>query len=399
MKKIWNNIVSKLIVINISYGILDIFLSSFLISYIMRSFDNQIVGVALFYIFWAATVWAGFVAVGDWTKRKNKMNVFRISILLRIAACIILGICELNMPVAILVASILGLSDGAMNLPWHNIISEKLTRQQLIQYSGYRQSVSHLAKVTLPVLIGALITASSYTVMVWLVIPFSVLSFLVSFTVQSKPTSTQPVRLRPYARRACQCRFTRRLLWAEFLRGLSFDRITVMMTMLIVYFMHTDLALGGVKSLQSLFMIVMGIILGRFLTPAGFPRLIALADFCIVAVSLIFFAMPTTAMLITYLLIYTVAEKIFFQMMEMNMTNGSNYNTLNCRHKIEYFITRESTLNLGRIVNLLGLLVIGLMGGGVNAVIIYLVAMVLLTIPLARLSIGISCDINKKNPR
>lgn len=396
MKKILNNIISKLIVINVSYGILDIFLSSFLISYIMQSFSNQIIGVAIFYIFWSLMVWIGFVTAGDFTKRRNKMNVFRVSIILRIVACVILGLCDLNMSIVIMVASIMGLADGAMNLPWHNIISEKLSKSQLIKYTGYRQSVSYLVKVTLPVILGALLTASSYSIMVWMVIPFSILSFIVSFAVHSASSSNEPVALRKYARQCRKCKFTRRLLLTEFLRGLSFDRISIITTMLIVYYMHTDFALGWIKSLQSLCVIMAAAVMGRFLTPAWMPRLISYTTVGIVLASLIFLFVPTTPVLIAYLLIYIVAEKIFFQLLEMNVTNASNYNRLNRCNKIEYFVVRESALCTGRILNQLVLLAIGLLGGGVNQIIIMLIIMVLMTVPIAKLSISVCHSINAR---
>lgn len=396
MKRFLSNIISKLIVINISYGILDIFLSSFLVSYIMRSFTNPIIGVAVFYIFWAMAIWLGFVFGGAWAKRRNKMIVFRGSIILRITACMILGLLPLNMPVVIAVASTLGLADGAMNLVWHNIVSEKLTKQQLIQYSGYRQSVSHTAKMVLPVLIGALITVSSYTMMVWLVIPFSILSFLVSFALQSHPTSNTPIQLKKYVARCRKCPVTRKLLLTEFLRGFSLDRISIMMTMLIVYFMYTDFALGSVKSLQSMFIILAGMAFGRFLTPRGIGRVIKVAAFFIVATSLIFLGFQTTPVLIGYLLIYTVADKAFTQMMEMNMINTSNYNELNRKNKVEYFITRETVLTLGRLLNLCILFTIGLLGGASGALIVFLVVLVLMSIPVAKLAISVSQDINNK---
>lgn len=397
MKRFFSNIISKLIVINISYGILDIFLSSFLVSYIMRSFSNPIIGVAVFYIFWAMAIWMGFVMGGIWAKRRNKMTIFRGSLVLRIASCMMLGLLPLNMPVVIAVATTLGLADGAMNLVWHNIVSEKLTKQQLIQYSGYRQSVSHTAKMVLPVLIGALITVSSYSMMVWLVIPFSVLSFLVSFTLQSHPASTSTLQIKKYVSRCRKCPFTRKLLLNEFLRGFSFDRISIMMTMLIVYFMYTDFALGSVKSLQSLFIIMAGMAFGRFLTPRGIGHVIKIAASLIVVTSLIFLGFQTTPVLIGYLLIYTVSDKLFAQMMEMNMINMSNYTDLNRQNKVEYFITRETVLSLGRLLNLCILFTIGLLGGGREALIIFMVALVLMSIPVARLAISVSQDINNKN--
>lgn len=395
MKKLLNNIVSKLIIINISYGILDIFLTSFLVSYIMRSFSNPLVGVGVFYIFWSLTVCLGFVLVGDWTKRGNKMTVFRASIVLRIAACVILGCIPLNLPVAIGVATLLGLSDGAMNLPWHNIVSEKLSRQQLIQYSGYRQSVSRILKVVLPVIVGALINLSSYTMMVWMVIPFSVLSFMMSYQVQSRATSHSPLNLKSFFQKGMRCRFTRILMLAEFLRGICFNWLGTIMTMFVVYFLHTDLALGTVQSVQSLFIILIGFAIGRFLTPPRMPRLTLWGAGCIVLAAMIFLTMPSSATLIACMLIYTIGEKLVYQLMEMNVINGSNYNPVNKKNKVEYFIIREGALNVGRIMCLGVMLIMGLMGGGLGALIWLFGLMAMGTIPVAMLSGWVSRAVNK----
>lgn len=389
----FNNIVTRLIAINISYGILDIFLTSFLISYIMRSFENQMVGVAVFYIFWAIMITLGFYLAGDRTKRGNKMTVFRVSILLRICACIILGTCSLNLPIVILVASVLGLSDGAMNLPWNNIISEKLSKNQLIKYTGYRQSVAHTMRVVLPMLVAMLITASSYSVMVWMVVPFSMLSFLLSFSIKSVPASNNGLKMKSYLAKCRKNAFNKKLFFCEFVRGMSVDRLLIVMPMLIVYFMHTDFALGWVQSLASVVIIVSSAFVGRFLTLRGFPMLLTISSAFMLGSVLLFLSLHTVPSLVIYMLVYSVAGRIFFQLLEMNMTNGSNYSALNRDNKVEYFISRECCLNMGRAFSCMVLLVIGLLGGGANALGIMSLAMVILTVLLAFLAVSVSRDI------
>ncbi len=393
MLKFFNNIVARLIAINISYGILDIFLTSFLISYIMRSFENQMVGVAVFYIFWAIMITLGFYLAGDRTKRGNKMAVFRVSILLRICACIILGTCSLNLPIVILVASVLGLADGAMNLPWHNIISEKLSKPQLIKYTGYRQSVAHIMRVVLPMLVAMLITASSYSVMVWMVVPFSVFSFLLSFSVKSAPASSNGLKMKSYLAKCRTNAFNRKLFFCEFVRGLSVDRLLIVMPMLIVYFMHTDFALGWVQSLSSVAIIVSSAFIGRFLTLRGFPMLLTIASVSMLGSVLLFLCLHTVPSLVIYMLVYSVAGRVFFQLLEMNMTNGSNYSALNRENKVEYFISRECCLNLGRAFNCIVLLVIGLLGGGAHALGIMSLIMVIITAFVAVLGVSVSRDV------
>ena len=75
------------------------------------------------------------------------------------------------------------------------------------------------------------------------------------------------------------------------------------------------------------------------------------------------------------------------------MTNGSNYSTLNRDNKVEYFISRECCLNMGRAFSCTVLLVIGLLGGGANALGIMSLAMVILTVFLAFLAVSVSRDI------
>lgn len=396
IKKIFGNIVSKLIVVSISYGILDILLSSFLISYIMRSFSDQIVGVAIFYICWVITLTSGFVLAANKTKRGNKMAVFRVAIILRIIACIVLGTIPMNMTIAVLSGCLLGFADGYMNMPWHNILSDKLNKQQVIQYNGYRTSVSHTMKIFLPIIIGTFISLSSYSMMVWLVIPFSVLSYLVSFTISDTPTSRNGVQIAGYFRKCIRDGFTRRQLMSEFMRGLSIDRMQYIITILIVYIMHTDIALGAVKSAASVAMIFAGIILGRFLTMRAFPRLFTVCCIFLIAGTLLFLGIPTATTLVVYTLVYSVAENIFFRLLDMNVTNASNYNKLNRTNKIEFFLVREIVLNSGRLLNLFILLILGLCGVGVFGLTVFTLCMALAAIPVARLSIQISRDIARR---
>ena len=392
LRKLLENIVSRLIAVNVSYDILDILLSSFLISYIMRSFSNQIVGVAVFYICWTLTIMAGYILAANRIRHCEKMAVFRISIILRISACVILGTVSLNMLVAVLVGCLLGFASGYMNMPWNNVLSEKLSKEQLIKYFGYTTSVSHILKVFMPLLIGMFIDLSSYSTMVWMVVPFSVLSYIISFTIDSRATSRRG-QIMVYLHKCRKDNFTKRILTAEFIRGMSINRLEHVITMLIVYVMHTDVALGAVKSATSLAIILVSACMGRFLTIRVFPRPLTICCGFMILSALLFLGLQTAAMLVVYTLVYSVAERVFSQLLKMNMVNASNYNQLNRTHKTEYFLVREIFLNIGRMTHLLILLIIGLCGVGMMGLMILALSMVLMAVPLARLSIQNSRDI------
>ena len=165
------------------------------------------------------------------------------------------------------------------------------------------------------------------------------------------------------------------------------------MPMLIVYFMHTDFALGWVQSLSSVAIIVSSAFIGRFLTLRGFPMLLTIASVSMLGSVLLFLCLHTVPSLVIYMLVYSVAGRVFFQLLEMNMTNGSNYSALNRENKVEYFISRECCLNLGRAFNCIVLLVIGLLGGGAHALGIMSLIMVIITAFVAVLGVSVSRDV------
>ncbi|MDR0726510.1 MAG: hypothetical protein LBF37_00435 [Rickettsiales bacterium] len=58
--------------------ITDLFVGTFLVSYIMHSSLNEIISVSIYQFFYYLALIAGFYIFADWVKRKNKVNLFRL---------------------------------------------------------------------------------------------------------------------------------------------------------------------------------------------------------------------------------------------------------------------------------------------------------------------------------
>ena len=119
-----------LVVFSALRNVTDLFLGTFLISFLMQNSLNEILSVSTYKLFEYAATCAGFFIFAHWCKRYNKVAVFALNQVPKIAllAAIILldtRVAEYVMPLGILY----GIGSSMYHLPMNAMVGEKKRSQ------------------------------------------------------------------------------------------------------------------------------------------------------------------------------------------------------------------------------------------------------------------------------
>ncbi len=364
-----------LVIFSALRNITDLFLGTFLISFIMQLSANEILSVSAYKLFEYTATSAGFFIFAHWCKRYNKVTVFAMNQIPKIALLVAIIMLDTQVAQYVIPLGILyGIGAAMYHLPMNLMISEKSTRDTLPLYVGIKTATNYAVKVIVPVTLGFFvivpvtlgffIDTGSYTQVAYVLLFLSVIELcLMPMLTTSRHRSKKPVDFRGFFH--CMMRFSviRNLFAMEIMRGFGTGLLASVITMYTVFMFKTNLNLGIFTTLFSIFSIITSWICGRFGKPRYYPYMILISMFVTLGGISIFIWQTTPITFLVYNLIYSTAIAIMDQLCSVNMYALSNSKCITSNHKIEYFVFRDFALFIGRWIGYVGLMYIGVFGG------------------------------------
>jgi len=355
-----------MILLNALRKVSDLFLGTFLISFIMKLSGNEMVAVGLYMLFQYVAAIAGFFLFANQVKRHNKVTVLRLNLIPKIillASIIALGenVVEYVVPLGILY----GINMAMYHLPMNTMLGEKASSKQMSRYISLNSVINHLVKVVSPVLLGLFITTSSYIEMSWALLVLVVVELVSTlFMSSSRHRSKNPIDFIGFFN--CMMRFPiiRAIFAMEILRGFTISgALGTIITMYTVYMFDTDLNLGILTTLFSLCAIIVCWCMGRYVRQKMYASVLTICMFIIAGTMGGFLIWTTPLMFLLYRLMDSTAIQSVDQICNVNAFNMSKSKCVTANHKVEYFVFRDMALFIGRWIGYVGLIYIGVFGG------------------------------------
>ncbi|MCL2629751.1 MAG: MFS transporter [Alphaproteobacteria bacterium] len=361
-----NNDAKLLLAANSLNRVTDLFLGTFFISFIMHNSINEIVSVSLYKLFVFIVILAGFFALAGFVKRKDKVAVFRMNVIPKIACLLaIIFLKDRVIDYVIHMGVIYGLATALYWSPMHCMVGEKVASGAMTKYIGYNSMVMGLTQVISPIILGLFITVGSYEEMARALIVICLVELALTFFIKpSMHRSKNKVDLKGFFR--CTTRFPiiRKLFSIEILQGFSWaGAIGTIITMHVVYMFKTDLMLGIFTTAFSIVAIITSFWFGKFGKKSVFPKIFFatfLATLCTLPLFLFYTSEVT---FLAYNFVQVSGMGLLSQIVGVNMYCLSKSSCVSKDHKTEYFVFREAALGLGRMLSFATLLLIGIIGG------------------------------------
>lgn len=354
-----------LIVFSALRNITDLFLGTFLISFLMQNSLNEILSVSTYKLFEYTATCAGFFIFANWCKKYNKVAVFalnQIPKILLLTAIVLLGVhvSEYVIPLGILY----GIGAAMYHLPMNTMVGEKSNKNTVGLYVGTKLATTYTVKVIVPITLGFFIDTSSYVSVAWFLLALSMLELiLMLFISPSRHRSTKPIDFGGFVR--CMMRFpiVRNLFAMEMMRGFGTGLLASVITMYTVFMFKTDLNLGIFTTLFSICSIATSWLLGRYGKWKNYPHIILISMFVALCGISIFIWRATQITFLFYNLVYATAIITLEQLCSVNVFALSKTRCITTNHKVEYFVFRDFALFIGRWIGYVGLMYIGVFGG------------------------------------
>ena len=359
MKEKLSNI-AKILVIDQSIGkIIGIFLGTFLAAYFYRITEENIFYLAIYNIIGWIIATIGAFLVSDIIKRKNKVALYRFGIFVKsfyIFVIIILG--EKIIDYVYLIGILYGISTATTGFPFNMIESENISIGERSKYIGYASVATEIVSLVVPVFLGAYITFSSYEIAAILILVFSVLKLFLSFKIKNKNVQAPKVDLKGFYNILKQDATLKKLYIIEFLKGINrYGVMSLIVSLLIIYYTNNELELGTWTSLFSLLTIIAMFLFGKYYTKNKKKTLLLISSIIMLISFFLILYKINLITIIIYNIVYYVFMNIILKITEVDLFNYSNRDNYKDKFNTEFFIFRELFLNIGRTLGYTALLV------------------------------------------
>lgn len=356
---------SKIIILDRVIGnTIDLFLNTFLAAYFYKITEDNMIYIAIYYIIVWAFATIGAIILGDCIKRKNKVKLYRCGTIIKAGYILLIIILkEKILDYIWLIAIIYGITVSITGFPFNMLESEAVDSKERTKYMGYKSAIGEITKVIVPIFLGAYITFSSYQIAAILVFVLSIIKVIITFFIKNVNNRNEKITLKRFVKEVkARPNYPIKKLWViEFFKGITFNGVLdIIISLLIIYEVKTELNLGIWSSLFSICMIItMMIFAKKYNKKRPKPILLVCSFSIIVSFVLIMFKVNMTTIII-YNLMYYIFMKMLYTITDINLFDYSNKPPFEKELNTEYFIFREISLNIGRVLGYVILLFVGL---------------------------------------
>lgn len=386
-KKMEGNII---IAINAMKKIMVLFLGPFLTAYFIKTSQESIIDLSIYYIFSYILLAIGSFIVASIIKNKFRMGMLRIGIILNffyIMSIIILKEEIINH--LGLISILYGISSSAYWFPYNLFVINKIDNNYRTEYTVKSKIISSIIGVLCPIILGSIITVTNYELTAIIILFISLIQIILSFILTSEKEIDLPkFNLKKTWNKLKNNKQIRRMSIVEFFIGMNVSdgALEILMTILIFNSFKTNMNLGIITSITTILSMIFVDIYGKIYKKRNDKNIIIISSILPVVSVLTLLLWRNNVTVIIYNVCYVIFTALLTLTREIRLFNLSDSYIVSKENQSEFFAIREEILNCGRIVGYLMLLFAGISGSQV----ILNIVMVILTLSILIMGMNIS---------
>ena len=259
MTKTRNTNMLGLLLVNLCFGIIAIFINIFLMAQIFVMTGESFVSLGLFSLLNFSFIFIFHIIGGTLCKRFNPIWVTRLSSVL---ACLLLILIILSYEELIyyymVFALLWGCVTGLYYCAYQFLVSKKSQGEETLSYISTYVSIASIVKLFFPVTFGAIIVLGNFIATASIILAISICQILATFLINHDPDQSPKLNIKGYFKAIKEANHLGpgiKLWFIIFLTGLA-DTIIIITTALVMLTFNTHLSLGVLTSVSYVFVMV-----------------------------------------------------------------------------------------------------------------------------------------------
>ena len=348
--------------------IMTIFLGPFLTAYFIKTSNESMVDLSIYYIFSYLLLGVGPFIVASIVKNKFRIGMFRVGVVFNFIYIMAIVLLREKVVENLWLISILyGISQSTYWFPYNLFVINKVENSERTSYTVKKNLIVYSIGVLFPIILGTAITITNFELTAIVILVISVVQIILSFmfTPDNSVSKLKKYNMVETWNKIKKNKQIKKIFLVEFLIGFSVSdgALGTLITILIFNAFKTDMNLGIITSISTI--LSMGAIKlyeKNFKNKSDKKILIFSSIIPVISVLALLFSTNNVT-----IIIYNLCYEIFVNgILELNRSirlfNISDSSIIKNEDQTEFFSIREGILNFGRILSYSILLFAGISG-------------------------------------
>lgn len=366
----------SLMICEIINSIIDLFLSTFLVAYLLNITNENISSVAIYYIIDYAITCISMYIIGYFLKKYNLANIYRAGILIKcLFVILIVSLREQIQYFLIPIAIVLGIAETIYWGACDNMVGLVTTENNREKYTTNKKIIRSFTKIIMPIVLGTSIELLSFFKVSIYVMVLALVQVILSLFIKIKNQNYKKFDLTTYLK-SINIKNNKKLkiiYKSSILYGILLNLIPTLVTIIIVMTYKTNFHLGFLNTIFAICS-MLTIFIFKKINNKKIQKNILIGGSLISLMSVIILVIKLGKIEVA---IYNIISHSFIVILEIlfNIERFNNEkNGINSEFYIENQIFINMIMQIGRIIGYGLLFIIGL-----NNNIIYFKTLLLIT--------------------
>lgn len=346
------------IICNCLLKIIELFVSTFLVAYLLTISNGNMFNIALYYIMYYIGLGIFYALFSCFLHKGNKIHFYRAGILLKCVFLILVSVLKEDIVDYIVpIALFYGLSSGLYWSSYNVMMNEAISSKSIQKFYGLYYIWGHIVNIIAPIVLGSIIDSGSFVQTAVYAFIISVLLFLATFLLVSRKEEGEKldfkgliknIKENKQGKAFFECYLT------SFLNGLRISTSTLI-TILIVLTFNSNVSLGSLSSIMAIVAILITFLFMKKYTSKKVKVVFLCLFLCAIGVGgiLLDISKPT---IVLFNVLYTIAM-IVPDNIQSQKRMGLIRITGKLKYALEHNVLAEGVLNIGRVISYVVLLV------------------------------------------
>lgn len=337
--------------------IMTIFLGPFLTAYFIKTSNESMVDLSIYYIFSYLLLGVGTFVVASIVTNKFRIGMFRVGVVFNFIYIMAIVLLREKVVENLWLISILyGISQSTYWFPYNLFVINKVENSERTSYTVKKNLIVYSIGVLFPIILGTAITITNFELTAIVILIISVIQIILSFmfTPDNSVSKLKKYNMVETWNKIKKNKQIKKIFLVEFLIGFSVSdgALGTLITILIFNAFKTDMNLGIITSISTI--LSMGAIKlyeKNFKNKSDKKILIFSSIIPVISVLALLFSTNNVT-----IIIYNLCYEIFVHgILELNRSirlfNISDSSIIKNEDQTEFFSIREGILNFGRILS------------------------------------------------
>lgn len=255
MKNNLDKSANSLMVCEIINSIIDLFLNTFLVAYLLNITNENMSSVALYYVVDYAVTGICMYLIGYFLKKYNLANIYRLGIIIKCIFVILIVFLRNQIQYFLIpIAIILGIAETIYWGACDNMVGLVTNENNREKYTTNKKIIRSFTKIVMPIVLGTSIEMLSfYRVSIYVMI-LALIQVILSFFIKIKKQKYQKFNIKEYFKNT-NIKNNNRLkivYKSSILYGVLLDLIPTLVTIIIVMTYKTNFKLGFLNTIFAI---------------------------------------------------------------------------------------------------------------------------------------------------